>query len=262
MKIYHFLKPHPALSPFPDAGNIDTCHSQTRNEILYRQLLVQGALAVLLPTEDLQNACLRTLISDVVADLILGQGVSGEACEGWFLHETCIKIVEVVKARIEPKARDEEVEHDRRSRLEKFGLLSPEDMDSQPDLSGGDQSLAMALFWRILQYTYLFFVLGRFVVAGLFRARSLPSRAHSLQSTSPSPTARNVGSHLKLSQSWSSSSSPPPQPILEYRLFALLSTLLDLSIRMPWLTGLLSLCKHGLLAGSGRLVAVDGLLEK
>ena len=262
MRIYHSLNPHPALSPFPDAEQTEACHSQARNETVYRQLLVQGALAVLLPTEDLQNTCLRTLVSDIIADLILGQGICGKACEGWFLHETIIKIVGVVKSRIEPKAKGEEIEHDTGSRLEKFGLLSPKDGAPAPHLSDNDQSLALALFWRVLQYAYLFFLLARFVVVGLFRARSLPSRSHSSQSTPSSPIAKRGGRPPTPSQSWSTLPSPQKRPILEYRLFALLSTLLDLSTRMPWLTGLLSLCKHGILTGSGRLGAEDSLLEK
>lgn len=225
-------------------------------------MLVQGALAVLLPIEDLQNGCLRTLVSDIVADLILGQGISGRACEGWFLHETCIKVVEVVKSRIEPKAKGEEIEHDTRSRLERFGLLSPKDGESPSHLSNKDQSLALALFWRVLQYAYLFFLLARFVIVGLFRARSLPSRSYSFQSIPPSPIAKSAGGLSTTSRSWSTLPSPPKRPILDYRLFALLSILLDLSTRMPWLTGLLALCKHGLLTGPGGFAAVDGLLGK
>jgi PXA domain len=262
VRVYHSLNPHPALSPLPDVEESEARNSQTRNEVVYRQLLVQGALAVLLPTEDLQNACLRTLVSDIIADLILGQGISGNACEGWFLHETCIKIVAVIKSRIEPKAKGEEIEHDTRSRLEKFGLLSTKDGHSPPNLSGNNQSPMLALFWRVLQYAYFFFLLIRFVVVGLFRARSLPSHTHSLQSNLPSPIAKKGGSPSTPSQSWSTLPSPPRRPILDYRLFSLLSTLLDLSSRMPWLTGLLSLCQHHLLTGLGRLGATDVLLDK
>jgi hypothetical protein len=229
---------------------------------VYRQLLVQGALAVLLPTEDLQNSCLRTLVSDIVADVILGQSISGKVCEGWFLHETCIKIVEMIMSRIEPKAKGEKIEHDTRSRLEKYGLLSTTDGESPPHLSDNNQSLILALFWRVLQYAYLFFLFVRFVVLGLFRARSLPSRGHSLQSSPPSPIAKIGGTPSTPSKSWSTSPAPPQRPILEYRLFSLISTLLDLSTRMPWLTGLLSLSKYGILTGTGRVRAADNLLEK
>jgi PXA domain len=262
MRIYHSLNPHPALSPIPDPEQPEACRCQAQNEAVYRQLLVQGALAVLLPSEDLQNAALRTLVSDIIADLILGQSISAKACEGWFLHETCIKIVEVIKARMEPKAQGKEIEHDKRSRLDKFGLLSPNDGDTPSHLSGNDQSLILALFWRVLQHAYLVFLVIRFVAVGLFRARSLPSRGSSLLSAPPSPIAKRGGDPPTPSKSWSTLPSPPPRPILDYRLFALLSTLLDLSTCMPWLTGLLSLCKHGLLTGPRRLGAADSLLQR
>jgi PXA domain len=262
MRIYHSLNPHPALSPFPDPKKPESCRYQAQNEAVYRQLLVQGALAVLLPTEDLQNAALRTLVSDIIADLILGQNISAKACEGWFLHETCIKIVEVIKARIEPKAQGKEIEHDTRSRLDKFGLLSPKVGDPPSHLSDNDQSLILALFWRMLQHAYLVFLVIRFVVVGLFRARSLPSRGNSLPSAPPSPITKRGGDPPTPSQSCSALPSPPPRPMLDYRLFALLSTLLDLSACMPWQTGLLSLCKHGLLTGPGQLGAADSLLQR
>jgi PXA domain len=262
LRTYHSLNPHPALSPFPDADLPEAQQSQVRNETVFRQLLVQGALAVLLPTEDLQNSCLRTLVSDIIADLILGQGISGKACEGWFLHETVIKVVDVIKSHIEPKARGEEIEQDTRSRLEKFGLLSTKAEASPPHSSNNNQSRASALFWRLLQYAYLLFLLVRFVIVGLFRARSMPSRSQSSRLAPPSPFAQKATSPSTPSQSWSTLPSAPQRPILEYRLFALVSTLLESSTRMPWLIGLLSLCRHGVLAGAGRLGAADGLLDK
>lgn len=261
LRVYHSLNPHPALSPFPDAEQPEICQLQARNEIIYRQLLVQGALAVLLPTEDLQNACLRTLVCDIIADLILGQGIGEKACEGWFLHETVAKIVEVIKSRIEPKAKVEQIHHDTTSHLEKFGLLSQKGEDSSPHLSKNNQSLIWALFWQVLQYIYLFFLLARFIVVGLLRARSQQSRWQSSRSVPPSPIAKKSSSP-STPQSWSTLPSPPQRPILEYRLFSLISTLLDMSTRMPWLVGLLSLCKHAMLTGSGRVGATDSLLDR
>ena len=74
--VYHALNPHPALSPIPNPNDPDACAEQSANETLYFQLLVQGVLAVLLPTEDLENDCLRTLVGDGIADLV-EDGVSG-----------------------------------------------------------------------------------------------------------------------------------------------------------------------------------------
>ncbi len=122
--IYHSLYPQPALSPVPDAATPLTVAEQSEHETQYRQLLVQSALAVLLPTEDLENACLRTLVADVLAESILGNAIGGKSSEGYFIWETITKIVTLVKTRIQPKVTGKEIEVDTRSRLEKFGLLS------------------------------------------------------------------------------------------------------------------------------------------
>ena len=86
-EIYHTLVPHPALTPVPRETDPSTILEQARNEESWRQLLVQGVLAVLLPTEDLENGCLRALVAEIFSDMILGNGVSGKACKPWLLWE-------------------------------------------------------------------------------------------------------------------------------------------------------------------------------
>ena len=229
------------------------------NETVYRQLLVQGVLAVLLPTEDLDNTCLRTLVGDIIADLIIGQGISAKACEGWFVHSAITKIAEVIRAHLEPKTTGEEIEVEARSRLERFGLLSSRDEKEQLHSPLNHQSLLSALFWRILQYGYLLSLFIRFVLSGLSQARYLPPRLRSglppdhvakvvVASKLPSPSAASLGS--------------TPRPIVEYRLFPLISTLLDLSTRMPWLAGFLSICQHFMTSGPARVGRTDSLLDK
>lgn len=85
--LYHELNPHPGLSPVPDPTDPDTITAQCENEAVYRHLLANGTLAVLLPTEDLENSSLRTLLGDILADLILGNEVAGRICEGRFFWE-------------------------------------------------------------------------------------------------------------------------------------------------------------------------------
>jgi hypothetical protein len=257
--VYHALNPHPALSPIPDLNTPDACASQGANETLYRQLLLQGALAVLLPTEDLDNACLRALLGDVIAELILGQGISAKACEGWFVHDAITKIAEIVRARLEPKATGEEIEVEARSRLERFGLLPSKNGQEQIHSSTTHQSLLSALLWRILQYGYLLSLFIRFVLAGMSQARYLPPRSRSGLS-SDHVTKRVIGS--KSTSLPSTSARPRLRPIVEYRCFTLISTLLDLSTRMPWLAGFFSMCQHFMIAGPGQLGRTDSLLDK
>ena len=229
------------------------------NETMYRQLLVQGVLAVLLPTEDLDNTCLRTLVGDVIADLIIGQGICAKACEGWFVHSAITKIAEVIRAHLEPKTTGEEIEVETRSRLERFGLLSSRDAKEQLHSPIHHQSRLSALFWRILQYGYLLSLFIRFVLTGLSQARYLPPR---LRSGLPPDHVAKVVVASKLPSPSAAGLDSTPRPIVEYRLFPLISTLLNLSTRMPWLAGCLSICQHFTTSGPGRVGRTDSLVDK
>lgn len=267
-QIYHALNPHPALSPTPDPDDEKTGTRQQENEATYRHLLVQSALAILLPTEDLENAGLRTLVDDIMADLILGQVVAERVSEGWFVHETISKLVAIIKTRVEPKTTGEEIQNDARNRLEKFGLLSSKVDDESRHSSTTHQSHP-SLFWRLMQYAYLAFLFFRFVVAGIAHARRLPPRSpvtkihqSSLSSLPPPPPPRGV----PLGPAADPQPSPPrdesPRPVLTYRILATISTFLDLATRMPWLAGALAFGQHLLTAGPGRLGAANSLCDK
>ncbi|KAI4165331.1 MAG: hypothetical protein LQ342_001199 [Letrouitia transgressa] len=256
--VYHSIYPHPALSPVPDSASESLVAEQSRHEAEYRQLLVQGVLTVLLPTEDLENACLRTIVADVIAESILGNSIGGRACEGWFIWSSITRLVEAVKAHMEPKATGEEIEVDTRSRLEKFGLLSAERRDggTRPPAGrkdGGRQSAFSEIFWRLLQYCYLAVVGIRFIVLGVFAAQSELRRSTwtaRREAKSSSPIAKPT------------QAPKPPRAILEFKIFSLVSTLLDLPFRMPWLSGSLSLLQYHLVMGPLRVGATDGLLDQ
>ncbi len=89
--IYHTLRSHPALSPVPDERDSTVVLEQHQNDSDYRQLLSEGLLAVLLPTDDVQNPCLRALASEVFADLVLGNFIGGRLCESVFIWEAFAK---------------------------------------------------------------------------------------------------------------------------------------------------------------------------
>ncbi len=251
--IYHNIHPHPALSPVPDPSQPATTEEQLRHEAEYRQLLVQGALAVLLPTEDLENACLRTLVADVIGETILGDAVGGKVCEGWFIWTSITKIIEAVKARVEPEDTTGDIEIGSRSRLEQFGLLSSGRAENtSPGGRSAKGSAVSAILWRILQCGYLTCVAIRFVILGLVAASSAPPRNPSSSTNSSGVNAAPMAKTME-----------PPRPILAFKAFSLVSTLLDLPLRMPWLSGSLSLVQHHLLTGAFRPVgATHGSLDQ
>ncbi|KAL9124187.1 MAG: hypothetical protein Q9217_006460 [Psora testacea] len=253
--IYHNLNPHPALEPIPDDSTVE---EQSKNEAVYRQLLVQGALAILLPTEDLENACLRTLVADVIAEPILGNSIGGKVCESWFVWGSITKLVDAVKAKTEANATGEEMEVDTRGRLEKFGLVTTEKEETEKDeKTGGNRKKRRSTFssmcWRVLQYGYLTILTVKSVMVGILAA----------QYQAPRSTRSVHSSPIKGTFQPSFQPRPRPRPILKFKIFSLISRLIDLRHRMPWLYGMLALWQHHLVEGRLEKVGgTDGILDQ
>lgn len=255
--LYHELNPHPGLSPIPDPTDPDTITEQSENEAIYRRLLANGTLAVLLPTEDLENSSLRTLVGDVLADLILGKEVAGRICEGCFFWEVITKLTTVVRGR-KKKQESGSLEKTSTSRLERFGLLHGQDdsAESQPPT----QSQITAWIWSVVQGIYLGYVALRFIVTGLFRVASSPGPGSSHGAGVSFPAA-TPGTQKEGIES-SSDSMAGKRPVLDCRISSMASQLLGISQRMPWLTGLFALVQHLILAGPGRVGDIDGVLDR
>lgn len=258
--LYHELNAHPGLSPVPDRTDPDTVTAQCENEAVYRHLLANGTLAVLLPTEDLENSSLRTLLGDILADLILGKEVAGRICEGWFFWEVITKLASV--ARYHEDEDRQSSKDSVTSQLEQFGLLSTPDesTNSQPDA----QSRFTVWIWNVLQSIYFGYLALRFIATGLFRVASDPGQVslHGSRVSGPAATPGLPTKHDADSTPSSVDGAAGKRPILEYRLCSMVSQLLRLSQKMPWLSGLLALFQHLILAGPGRLGYVDGVLDR
>ncbi|KAL4922691.1 PXA domain-containing protein [Aspergillus aurantiobrunneus] len=241
------------LSLVRDPSDTKSVSEQRHVEAIYRRLLVNGVLAVLLPTEDLENACLRTLTSDILADLILGNEVSGKVCEGWFLWESTTKLLEVLSR---DKARNgsniTETEPTRRNRLQQFGLLSSKNGENDQPYST-TQSHAASWIWSILQYAFFAYVILRFVLAGLFRSASTPPVIWTSRSSSPG---------RPVDQSATKFGAIGKRPVLGYRLYGMLSQLFNIPRRMPWLGGLLALLQYFILAGPGKVGVTSSILNR
>lgn len=245
--IYHGLVPHPAL----DINPPENMEAQSENERTYRQLLAQGMLAVLLPTEDLQNDALRILVGDVVADLILGQALADKICQGWFLHETICKVAVLINDSTQPAKSGDELHENVVGRLEKFGLLQGEIAAQDSHSSRPQQPLVVVLFWRTMQYGYLLYLFVRHLMQEARYVRSLPPR------TLPQSTMRPThGGSPNIAAERS------PAPVLAFSTYTTVATLLDLSRRMPWLLAVFSFWQHILLFGSGRIAATNSVLDR
>ena len=249
--IYHTLFPHPALSPAP-INDVPTVE-QLRNEAAYRQLLVGGVLAILLPTEDLRNPCLRTLVTDVIADMILGTGVGGKASEAWLIYDGLVKVLERGRPRAVIRTSGVGLETDTRSQLERFGLVVSKEKKARTNA----YKAWSGAFWRIAQYCYMTFVAMRFALFGLLAASSAPRR----DEAAVKKVTKGDGSTAPIAAGVEAPPSAGKRPLLTYSIFGVLSQLLELPRRMPWTHGFINLVQWQLTYGVLQVGATNGLLD-
>jgi hypothetical protein len=258
-QIYHSLWPIPALSPVPQDGTEDA--QQLENESAYRQLLAQGILAVLLPTEDLENDCLTSLVGQIFSEMIFGGGIGGKACEPWLLWEAITKIVEVIQAQLPKQKAQVRVERSNSN----LGRPPPIDLTGGTTMRWRIGQSLQKTFWLVLQYGFFAFTAARFFILTLATATSLPSRI--------TPSSKITGlsymtDHMDESPLATSETAPqgeqPPlkQPIMKMKIWSCASSLLDLNIRMPWLSSTLSLLQWVAITGPGEVGKTDGMVDK
>lgn len=227
---------------------------------------------MLLPIEDLENGCLRALVAEIFAEMILGNGISGKACEGWLLWEGITSIAKVlstddtkeegpVSASISPEQS--------MTRLERYGLLSTArneviETTSSPAASRDSfrtrGQAVTGFFWTAIHYAFLAFAAIRALMLTLVASSSLPSR-----SARSEQTPIETQSQSRLPASAKSDVRRPPgskRPIVSMRLWSCLAQFVELSIRMPWLSGSVSMLHWGLVAGPGKVGDTDGILDR
>ncbi|KAH6633175.1 PXA domain-containing protein [Boeremia exigua] len=270
--IYHTLYPHPALSPVPTDDVPSTHVEQRENESAWRQLIIQGVLAVLLPTDDLKNGCLRSLVAEIFAEMILGNGISGKACEGWLLWEAIGRIADILQTNpVHEKdaSSDDGATSEELSRLERFGLLpsQTEEQTGSISLPAADANYhdfatrsAAGLFWMVVQYAFLAYTALRAVILTIATASSLPSRT---LADGPVAMEDTRESHLAEAESQASAHLLVyKRPIVSMKLWSCAAQFVDLNVRMPWLTGFISILHCGALFGPGRVGDTDGVLDR
>ncbi|KAI5291862.1 hypothetical protein KEM54_004707 [Ascosphaera aggregata] len=291
--VYHTLNPHPALDPVPDPTNPSSVATQEEKEGTYRHLLSQAVLAVLLPTEDLKNVCLRTILEDILADLLLGEVVSKKICDKSSIWEYLTKVLHLLqdhsgkgKGKVHKgKAGASNAtatvatanSKSSKSQLEKFGLLGRPDLsengaasDAVPnrrDFLASKRAAFSAFMWTVLQCLYLIFITVRFAVTGLYKIYSTPEQIQrrQLKDVSRPVTPNDAGSSTASAASTmvidGGNSSQKP-PFLSYHIFSMVSSLFKVNQRMPWLESTGALFQHILLYGPGQMGKAGGILDR
>jgi len=231
------------------------------NEAAYRQLLVQGVLAVLLPTEDLENHCLTSLVGQIFSEMIIGGVIGGKASEPWLLWEGITKIAEVIQTKL-PKSKA-------KVRLERSNsdLLSapPRDIIGHGVKSWNLAGSFQKTFWIVLQYAFLTFTTIRFIIITMFNASSLPSRiAPTMRFTGSAYSKDQLETPKYINPKMTAHGRLPPlkQPILRMKIWSCASSLLDMDARMPWLSAMISMLQWAAVTGPGKVGNTDGMIDK
>lgn len=253
-EIYHSLWPQPYLSPIPSAHRPGSFAEQAENEVAYRQLLVQSVLAVLLPTEDLENDCLTSVVGQIFSELIIGGVIVKKLSEPWMIW-TGLSILADVIGRKPVKA----THNSNRNRAATRNGFS-----------------VAGVFWTLVQYMFVLTALARSLFTTITTYRTLPPRGQSTAATknehySHSTTHRRRGEDGLQSldtstQLVSSSFQPAPDsgktPILTFGIWSTISNLIGMDRRMPWLLGSLSMMQWLVIAGPGHLGGFDGVVDR
>ncbi|KAG9635462.1 hypothetical protein KCU64_g15007, partial [Aureobasidium melanogenum] len=253
---YHAINPHPALSPVPFEPGSLASSDQAENEAAWRQLLIQGVLSHLLPPEDLNNPPLKVLVTEIFSELIIGRGVCGNICEGWFIWDVVSKLLAIIRPP-EPEVQQEPPASP--NRLEKFGLLADEsdDVEEPPAVTTTSPVDTLSgMFLQVMQYAFLAFISIRAFFTALSDAATLPPRTNS----------RADATHAVLDDNaslWQQSThDSTKRPILGMSLWSCCSHLLSLDLQMPWLTTMGSYIQWLLICSSWKVGYTNSRLDR
>jgi hypothetical protein len=275
------LHPHPALDPVPDPSDASSVSEQESNEQVWRQLLAQNVLAVLLPTEDLQNDCLKALVEQILAEMIVGNIIGNRLCENWAVWELITNGIEATRTRGDTSSfrtkktgpgNNKTPTKGGIGRLEHFGLVTtPIQSESESETSNkrsmpksrarycGQTARSLTItFWAILQYGFVLITTGRAVALLLISSANLPMRGSS--------TAVNcIGVSASAERTEGAARSgiaKASRPIVDMTVWKTAGNLMELQTRMPWLSGLTSLMHWTVTAGPGRVGETDGKIDR
>lgn len=242
-QIYHSLCPLPYLSPIPKPERPGTISEQEENEFAYRQLLVQGVLAVLLPTEDLENECLTSLVGQILSELIIGGVVVKKASEPWLIW-TGLTILAGVLGR---KRRDA-------SRLNTRRKGGP---------PSGQEGLSLSGFlWSLIHYIFAFTAFIRLFVTTVAMSRTLPPRAQPFSIHKDERSPHKDGFGATNTDTTSLASDPVQTPVLGFAIWPMLSNLMKIDRHMPWLLGSLSMVQWLAVRGPGNIAGFNGVVDR
>ncbi|KAM0360946.1 hypothetical protein ACHAP4_003040 [Fusarium culmorum] len=217
-------------------------------DLLDKHITFQGILAILLPTEDLENPCLTSLVEQIFSELIIGNIIANKASQPWMLYEgICIT------ARVLRQKKDEGP-----SPVGTQKETSESKLEVKGRRAWSVRSSVRSIFLGVIQLGMVVVASLRFISTALVMASSLPARTTPIDEKE---VLLGQDKHSSVSSSHESSDYIKA-PILSCRVWTCLGNLLELSLRMPWLDGFLSLLQYGAVNGPGRIAGHDGPVDR
>jgi hypothetical protein len=223
-------------------------------------MVVNRALALLLPYDEHQNPCLQVLVSEILAEMIFHNGICGKACENWLLWEGVTKVIYVLRPDLVPA---QPVDQQPVNQLKQFGLVSKDENVTHPKTGRRPFDTLSQGFWALMQSLWLAWSMMRSAIVMLMQASSLPTRSVHAQYSKLDSIADNASnSGLPSAESPRVPAAPQSIPILGMALWTCLSKLAHLQERMPWLIGTLSLMQWVLLHGPGQVCCTNSRFDR
>ena len=224
-------------------------------------MVVNRALALLLPYEEYQNPCLQVLVSEILSEMIFHNGICGKACENWLIWEGVTKVIYVLRPDLVPTPQP--VDQQLVNQLKQFGLVSKEEDVTHPNTSRHRFDALSQGFWALVQSLWLGWVMARSVVVLLMQASSFPPRSTHVQYSKLDNLAEDPSNpDLPPAERQRASSTSQNIPILGMALWTCLSEIARLHERMPWLTGTSSLMQWLLLHGPGQVCCTNSRFDR
>ena len=223
-------------------------------------MLVNGVLAVLLPTEDLENDSLVALVGQIFSELIVGRIVADRLSEPWLIWEGLIILSRVVRERTNAAAAGT-------AASAQFGQgETPAPAESRKSFLPFSFFSPQRLFWALVRWAFLAAAFVRLLIRTAASSRGFPSRMGERASKHQEQhaTGRKMGGPA-LPQAailLDTDIEHAKVPVLAFRIFPVVSNLIEMDVRMPWLSGALSLLHWMAIAGPGRIADVDGILDR
>lgn len=216
---------------------------------------------MLLPTEDLENECLTSLVGQIFSELIIGNLVANKVSQPWLLWEILIILTRLVAKNRTATPPFAASRQDGPTESHSQGY-SPESSRNRPTTGRKSWSF-QRIFWSIVQWAFLAVNSIRLIISTMVLSRTLPPRPTPISVRIPESTGHYDGEKPYIPPTdLAAQPAPVKVAIIDFNIWPCVANLLELDVRMPWLGGALSMMQWGATRGPGRVAGYNGIIDR